>query len=359
MRHFCAARGCTRQTPSRALSLVSNFTPSQEGDTSAIPKQKLTDPPAVTSPYDFVADTSIDPYICTYDYTECALRSLVRIMCGEAQAKGKLPRGVVHPKSQVSRQQWLVEKYSPARDSTSLTNLLNSVRSGPEATSLGLDCVSADGLMYQQNNIQTHHLVVRNSSTKDLFGFCAAYYVEDNATGYLGLLVVDPRRRKQSIGDSLHTRTLQILEQIPGIAAIELGFPIPVGLPGVPRIPSSIEGQGLIHEWFRHRGWTFDTFTTQSRILMQIPPDWKAPEGLSNSLSRPSIKYEIVHVGQEHAVGVLGHIRAVALPSFDMLYSSVLKEKATTGIIRAKNAPDGTTIGTWGFGNLFPVCPLL
>jgi beta-N-acetylhexosaminidase len=280
-------------------------------------------------------------------------------MCGEAQAKGKLPRGVVHPKSQVSRQQWLVEKYSPARDSTSLTNLLNSVRSGPEATSLGLDCVSADGLMYQQNNIQTHHLVVRNSSTKDLFGFCAAYYVEDNATGYLGLLVVDPRRRKQSIGDSLHTRTLQILEQIPGIAAIELGFPIPVGLPGVPRIPSSIEGQGLIHEWFRHRGWTFDTFTTQSRILMQIPPDWKAPEGLSNSLSRPSIKYEIVHVGQEHAVGVLGHIRAVALPSFDMLYSSVLKEKATTGIIRAKNAPDGTTIGTWGFGNLFPVCPLL
>ena len=92
----------------------------------------------------------------------------------------------------------------------------------------------------------------------------------------------------------------------------------------------------------------------QTRVLLQIPLDWKAPEGLSNSLSRPNIKYEIVHGGQEHAVGVLGHIRAIAPPSFNMLYSTVLKEKASTGVIRAKHALDGITIGTWDLRILSP-----
>lgn len=309
----------------------------------------------MTSPYDFAADTSIDPYICTYDYTEYALRSLVRILCGEAQARGKLPKGVVQAKAQGSRQQWLVEKFNAERDSTSLTNLLDLVRSGSEAASLGLDYISAGGLLYQRNNVETHQFVVRNSSTKDLFGFCAAYYVEDNATGYLGFLVVDPKRRKQSIGDSLHARTMQALEQIPGIATIELGFPIPMALPGV---PGNSESQGLIREWFGRRGWTVDTFTTRSRAVLQVPTDWKPPDGLSHSLSRSNIKYEIVHGSQEHAVGVLEHIRSMALPAVEMLYNFVLAEKANTGIIRAKNAHDGTTIGMWRLNSFLPGCPL-
>jgi beta-N-acetylhexosaminidase len=312
-------------------------------------KQHLSGPKpcivvAVTSPYDFATDPSIDPYICTYDYTECALRSLVGILCGEAQAKGKLPKGVVQAEPEGFRQQWLVEKYNPDRDSTSLTNLLNLIRAGPEAGSIGLDYLSADGLVYQYSDVKTHHFVVRNSSTKDLYGFCAAYYVENNATGYLGLLVVDPKRRKQSIGGSLHTRTIQSLEQISGIVTIELGFPIPIALPGV---PSSGETQGSLHEWFGHRGWIFDSFATQSRALFQVPPDWKAPDGLSHSLSRPDVKYEMVHGGQDHAVGILEHIRSIALPPVELVYHSVLTEKANTGIIRAKNIHDGTMIGMW------------
>lgn len=133
---------------------------------------------------------------------------------------------------------------------------------------------------------------------------------------------------------------------------IELGFPIPIALPGV---PSSGESQGTLHEWFGHRNWTFDSFATQSRALLQVPPDWKAPEGLSHSLSRPNIKYEMVHGGQDHAVGILEHIRLIALPPVELLYSTVLTEKANTGIIRAKNVHDGTTIGMWRL--LFPCVP--
>jgi beta-N-acetylhexosaminidase len=272
------------------------------------------------------------------------LRSLVRILCGEAPAKGKLPKGVVQANPNGSRQQWLVEKFNPDRDSTSLTNLLNSVKSGPEAISLGLDYISADGLLCQHENIKNYHFVVRNSSTKDLFGFCAAYYVEDSATGYLGLLVVDEKRRKQSIGDSLHTRTIQALEQISGIATIKLGFPIPIALPGV---PSSGGSQEPLHEWFGRRGWTFDSLATQSRALLQVPPDWKAPDGLSHFLSRPNVKYEMVHGSQDRAVEVLEHVRSIALPPVETLYRYIFTEKANIGIIRAKSAHDGTTIGMW------------
>jgi beta-N-acetylhexosaminidase len=294
---------------------------------------------------------SIDPYICTYDYTEGALRALVRVLCGEVQAKGKLPQLVVETKAQVSKQQWLVEKFVPARDSMSLTNLLNTIKSGSDATPLGLDHVSAEGLFFQHHKIESHQFVVRNSSTKELFGYCAAYSVEGTATGYLGLLLVDSRRRKQSIGDSLHARAIQALEQVPGITSIQLGFTLPMTLPGSPRSGGSHE---QVAEWLGRRGWDFDTSTKQLRIFQHVSSDWRPPEGLSRALALSDVKYEFVQGGQEHALGVLEHVNLIASATSQLLYNLVLTEGTSSGIIRAKNLHDGSIIGMW-----HPSCLLL
>jgi beta-N-acetylhexosaminidase len=297
---------------------------------------------AVTSPYDFASDSSIDPYICTYDYTETALRSLVLLLCGETQAKGKLPGGITQTKARTSRAQWLVEKFNYERDSTSLTNLLNAVRSDPETASLGLDHISTDGFLFQNDKIDNHQFVVRNSSTKELFGYCASYYFEDSATGYLGFLIVDPKRRKKSIGDSLHSRALQALQQIPGITAIQLGLPIPNTLPGV---PSHGDNREEIHEWFGSRDWHLDSSIKQSRIMLSDLQGWKSPEGLSRSLNLNDVKYEILQGSQEQAL-VFEHVRLSSSPALEMLYTLASNGKIGSGVIRAKSLQDGEIIGT-------------
>lgn len=298
---------------------------------------------AVTSPYDFASDNSVDPYICTYDYTETALRSLVLVLCGETQAQGTLSKAVAQPKAKPSRQQWLVEKFNYERDSTSLTNLLNAVRSDTDSVSLGLDQISTDGFLFSHEKIDSdYQFVVRNSSTKELFGYCASYYVEDSATGYLGFLVVDPKRRKKSIGDSLHSRALLALQQIPGIAVIQLGFSIPTTLPGIPGSGSNREE---LHEWFSRRDWHIDGSVKRSRITISELQGWKTPEGLSRSLNLPNVKYEILQGGQEIGA-VFEHVRSFSSPEIEMLYKVAPTGKVGSGVIRAKSLNDGEIIGT-------------
>ena len=315
---------------------------------------------AVASPYDFATDALIDPYVCTYDYTETALKSLARVLYGEVgilyrevQAKGAFLKGKVPASTHVFGQQWLVEKADFQRDSISLTNLLIALRSEPETASFGIDHVSAESLMRGHHKIQTHHLMIRNPSerrathtgalTKELFGFCAVYHIKESASGYIGLLVVDPRQRKQSIGRTLQARAIQALQHTPGVATIHLGLPTPTTLPGVPISPHST------HEWLSHGGWNFNGSERQSRITADHLQHWKAPEGLCRSLSSKlsDVKFEIMQARQEHASGILDHVKLTPSSSFEMLYKLLLSEGVP--IIRAKSLQDGTTIGTGAY----------
>lgn len=46
---------------------------------------------SVSSPYDFALDTSIGTYVCTYDFTDTALQTLVDVLFGNLTSTGALP----------------------------------------------------------------------------------------------------------------------------------------------------------------------------------------------------------------------------------------------------------------------------
>jgi beta-N-acetylhexosaminidase len=83
---------------------------------------------SVSSPYDFAMDKSIGTYVCTFDFTETAMRALVRALFGAFVPQGTLP-GTLRKsrKVQKSRQHWLVENYNRDRDTRGLQALIKSI----------------------------------------------------------------------------------------------------------------------------------------------------------------------------------------------------------------------------------------
>lgn len=83
---------------------------------------------SVSSPYDFAMDKSIGTYVCTFDFTETAMKALVRALFGDFVPQGTLP-GTLRKsrKVQKSRQHWLVESYNRDRDARGLQELIKSI----------------------------------------------------------------------------------------------------------------------------------------------------------------------------------------------------------------------------------------
>ncbi|KAI6882278.1 glycoside hydrolase, partial [Hortaea werneckii] len=82
---------------------------------------------AVSSPYDFAMDQSIGTYICTYDFTETALTSLVKVLYGDLTPAGALPGSISQSqKLSQSKQHWLVEAFNEERDSHALDVLIKA-----------------------------------------------------------------------------------------------------------------------------------------------------------------------------------------------------------------------------------------
>ncbi len=102
---------------------------------------------------------------------------------------------------------------------------------GPSAPQLPfLRAATAASFELFNPSIDESHFVVRNSSTKALYGFCATYYTK--GVGIIGAIFVDPTKRNLSIGRSLHRRALRNLTQARGIKKIQLGASFPGRLPG-------------------------------------------------------------------------------------------------------------------------------
>ncbi|KAI0010364.1 glycoside hydrolase family 3 protein [Xylariaceae sp. FL0662B] len=288
---------------------------------------------AVSSPYDFAMDKSIGTYVCTFDFTETAMASLVRTLYGEITPQGSMP-GTMRKSKKVSktRQQWLVENYNRDRDGAALKELLKVLArsSTPSLPYLG---TSAHSFELLNPNVEEAHFVVRNSSTQALYGFVATYF--SKGVGAIGALFVDPAKRNISIGRSLHRRAMRALLQKHGLKRIQLGTTFPGVFPGVP-----VDEGGSNKSWFDNVGWDTQFPNRLANMTIDDLGAWAAPEGLLQSIQRASISFDLIH-GLDNAESVLNHVATHAGPDVVELYRFALQETNTSGVVRAKNAVDG------------------
>ncbi|KAJ9420732.1 glycoside hydrolase superfamily [Fusarium oxysporum] len=294
---------------------------------------------AVSSPYDFAMDKSIGTYLCTFDFTENALHALARTLVGEIAPLGTLP-GTLRKSKKVlkSRQHWLVEEYSAKRDASALNDLLRAVHRASAPDLQFLRTTTAASFQLNNANIAESHFVVRNSSTNALYGFAATYFV--HGVGILGGVFVEPTKRDVSIGRSLHRRALRSLMQRRGIKQVQIGSAFPGVFLG---IPNDVE-VNTIKEWFANSGWDVQFPRRVSNMILREVASWSAPEGLSQSIQRAGISFDLIH-DLDNADGVLSHVRNNANPEVLELYRHALSESKLSGIVRAKDAT-GTLLGT-------------
>ncbi|RVX75910.1 hypothetical protein B0A52_00267 [Exophiala mesophila] len=308
------------------------------------PKPKPCVVVAVSSPFDFASDSAIGTYVCTYDFTDTALLALVKVLYGELSAAGTLPGSFVQkPQTSHSRQHWLVEGFNEDRDRTALEFLLEQCRAEPSIHASLLRDTTTNTFLLRDPNIEEAHFVVRNSSTKELFGFCTTYFNKNSGVGHLGAIIVDPARRRLSIGHSLHDRAVRALLQRKGILKFQLGVRYPNLYLGIPRI-DPVESRNL-RQWFAKLGWNISLSTSVSTMTLQNLPSWSPPEGLAQSLAKTEVKYDLVY-GQEYADAILDHLTRSARLDVQGLYTAALAHKDHAGIIRAKLVSDQSILAS-------------
>ena len=209
---------------------------------------------SVSSPYDFALDASVGTYVCTYDFTETALNSLVKVLYGDVTPTGTLPGTIRQSQTTLqSRQHWLVELFKEDRDSEGLDNLIEKVNeAAPPGQRSELAGATSTTFLLRQSDVAETHFVVRNSSTQTLYGFCSTYFFKTTGTGIIGALFVDPNRRKLSIGGSLYKRAIRALITTKGVKRFQLGSRLPSMYLGIPT------GHGAerkrLRQWFANFG---------------------------------------------------------------------------------------------------------
>jgi beta-N-acetylhexosaminidase len=336
-----AGRNLYQNGFTKHVSMICRMSSIAEGDG----KQKPLIVVSVSSPYDFAFDQSIETYLCTYDFTETALQALIRVLYGELQPTGALPGSTsASQKFHQSRQHWLVENWNEERDAYPLDVLLKSAREQRHSSLQSiLSRVSSSTFLLHNPDVEESHFVVRNSSTQELYGFCSTYYFRSTAVGVIGSIIVDPSRRKLSIGHSLHNRAVHKLVQKQGMKKLQLGSRIPSIFPGIPTMDAE-EGKRL-QRWFAGMGWNTATLRLLSSMILRSLPMWSPPEGLTHTLSNPDVKFDLVH-GMDYAAPVLDHVRKATTTGVSEIYKMALADRASCGIIRAKRPEDGSILGS-------------
>lgn len=300
---------------------------------------------AVSSPYDFAMDQSIGTYICTYDFTETALTSLVRVLYGEFTPAGALPGTISQSqKLSSSKQHWLVEAFNEERDSAALDVLIRATVDGnTPALHPELSGATSNSILLRSADILEAHFVVRNSSTQALYGFCSTYFFSASGTGVIGAIFVDPSRRKLSIGHSLHNRAIRTLLQREGVKRFQLGSRLPSIFLGIPTDHGGERKR--LRSWFANLGWN----TALSRAVCQMAArnlsTWSPPEGMAKSLQSAGADFDLVY-GWEYAGPILDHIKTNNRQGLAEVYKMALADPSACGIIRAKRPEDGALVGT-------------
>ena len=300
---------------------------------------------SVSSPYDFATDPSIGTYLCTYDFTETALQALVKVLFGELTPMGSLPGSIGgSQKIHQARQHWLVESWNEERDSRALDSLLDAVRDeGGGGQRQELQGVTSTSFLLRREEVEEAHFVVRNSSTRALYGFCTTYFYRSTGSGVVGALLVDPTRRKLSIGHSLHSRAVRTLLQRKGIRRFQLGSRLPGIYLGIPA-GNPVERKRL-RQWFANLGWNTALSRPVCRVVLRNLATWTPPDGLVASLQGADVAYDLVH-GWDYAESILEHIKTTSRQGVVDIYRMALGGAPDCGIIRAQRPSDGAVLGT-------------
>lgn len=300
---------------------------------------------SVSSPYDFAMDQTIGTYVCTYDFTETALISLVKVLYGEFAPAGALPGTISQSqKLSQSKQHWLVELFNEERDSNGLDNLIKScVEGNTPGLHSELSGATSNSLVLRNPEVVESHFVVRNSSTQALYGFCSTYFFKPTGTGVIGAVFVDPGRRKLSIGHSLHNRAIRTLLQREGIKRFQLGSRLPSIFLGIPT------GHGgerkRLRSWFANLGWNTALSRAVCSMVARNLSTWSPPEGMAKSLQSAGADFDLVY-GWDYAGPVLDHIKTNNRQGLAAVYDMALSDPTACGIIRAKRPDDGALLGT-------------
>ncbi|BDD57911.1 hypothetical protein MAP00_003233 [Monascus purpureus] len=300
---------------------------------------------SVSSPYDFAMEPSIGTYVCTYDFTETALQALVKVLYGELTPTGTLPGSISRSqKPHQSRQHWLVESWNEERDSDALDALLEAVRQDSDFGQLSeLVGVRSQNFLLRREDIDEAHFVVRNSSTQALYGFCSTYFFRSTSTAVIGSLIVDPSRRKLSIGHSLHNRAMRTLVQTKGVKRFQLGTRLPGIYLGIPAA-NPVERKRL-RQWFANMGWNTALSRPVCSVILRDLPKWTPPEGLSNGLGSADVTYDLVY-GWDYAESILDHVKTNMRQGVLDIYKIALNGAPDCAIIRAKRPDDGALLGS-------------
>ncbi|KAF1978505.1 glycoside hydrolase [Bimuria novae-zelandiae CBS 107.79] len=300
---------------------------------------------AVSSPYDFAMDSSIGTYICTYDFTETALNSLVKVLYGEITPTGTLP-GTISKSQKLhsSKQHWLVEIYNEERDANALDNLITAVMEGtPPNQRSELSSATSNSFILHDKEVEESHFVVRNSSTNALYGFCSTYFFKSTGHGVIGALFVDPGRRKLSIGHSLHNRAIRTLLQKDGIRRFQLGSRLPSIFLGIPT--GHTAERKRLRAWFANLGWNAALSRSVCNMVARNLQAWSLPDGMAKSLASAGAQFDIVY-GWDYAAPILDHIKTSNRQGLAEVYKLALSDPSACGILRAKRPEDGALVGT-------------
>jgi beta-N-acetylhexosaminidase len=299
-------------------------------------------------------DKTIGTYLCTFDFTETAMASLVRALYGEFVPRGSMPGTMRKSKKVVkNRHRWLVEAYERERDAQPLDELLQTLARS-STPSLPFSAATSQCFQLFNASVEESHFIVRNSSTQALYGFVATYYTK--GLGVIGALFVDPAKRNVSIGRSLHNRAIRALLQRQGIKKVQLGVAFPGIFPGVP-----VEDSGSIKSWFSNVGWDVQFPRRVSNLAIADLSSWAAPEGLTQSIQRNLISFDLIR-NLENGESVLNHVATHASPDVVELYKFALQQPSDCGVVRAKSTNDnllGTTIVCSPGSSLATYIPLL
>ena len=301
---------------------------------------------SVSSPYDFVLDPAIGTYLCTYDFTETALQALVKVLFGEIVPEGSLPGTISqNQKSGQSRQHWLVEAFNEERDSHALEDLLTLMHEDAKACHLRseLSAASSNTFLLRNPDVEEAHFVVRNSGTQALYGFCSTYFFRSTGTGVIGSLIVDPNRRKLSIGHSMHNRAIRTLLQRKGVRSFQLGSRLPNLYLGIPT--NSQAERKRLRQWFANMGWNVALSRPVCSMILRNLSTWMPPPGLIESMHNVPMTFDMVF-GQDHADSIGDHLKTNTRQGVQELYKIAMADSASCGIIRAKRSQDGAILGT-------------
>lgn len=228
---------------------------------------------AASSPYDLALDRGVGTYLCIYEFTQESLAATADVLFGRRKAVGIFPGSGLYQnritdrrQGFLSRRRWLVEKWVCKRDFNRLKVLWESCfpdrRFGMQFD------VFAKLFSDELADVPQTHFIVRNSSTNDLYGFCATWVHPEQGVGCIMMLFVAPSRRGMAIGQSLHERAMNYLVHDRQVATVRLGSRVPSFFEGIPiqktvsltessSSTSSSNSSASIDliEWFRHAGW--------------------------------------------------------------------------------------------------------